>query len=80
MTAPNLGAGLIRNARIARGLTRRELEARMGGSKNSVFPREVHLHPTIDVLERFADALGYRLVVQYEDPDTGAIIKGDQDA
>ena len=80
MTAPNLGAGLIRNARTARGLTRQQLEARMGGAKNSVLPRETNPHPTIDLLERYGDALGYRLVVHYVDPDTGNIIEGDQSA
>lgn len=60
---------MVRELRESRGLSQRELAARMGTTQSVVGRLEAGgSRPTIVTLERLADALGLRLEVRFRDP------------
>jgi len=63
-------ARMIIARRIRYGLTQRQLAERMGTSVSAVSRVESGTHrPSIETLERLADAFGERLVLGFEDPE-----------
>ena len=62
--------GLIRRARVARGLSRRELAELVRQSPTTLSCNERVEWPSLTSLKRYADALGYELHVYFEDPET----------
>ena len=60
---------MVRELRVARGLSQRELAARMGTTQSVVGRLEAGgSRPTIVTLDRVANALGVRLEVRFQEP------------
>ena len=63
----NRWGGLLKRARERRGLTQHEVAVLLDRSQPSVNQAEHQSWPTLAQLERYAEALGYRLEVRFVD-------------
>jgi transcriptional regulator with XRE-family HTH domain len=67
-----LAGTLIRTSRLRRGISQAELARRAHTSQSAVARIEAgRTSPTVDTLERLADALGLRLELDATDADSG---------
>jgi transcriptional regulator with XRE-family HTH domain len=62
-------AGLLRRARLDRGITQTELAKRAGVNPSSVSDAERNENPSVHILDRYGRALGLTLVIYYHDPE-----------
>jgi transcriptional regulator with XRE-family HTH domain len=62
-------AGLLRRARLDRGITQTELAKRAGVNPSSVSDAERNDNPSVHILDRYGRALGLTLVIYYHDPE-----------
>ena len=58
---------MMRHARERRGLTQQQVADMIGITQSGVSIAEYKEFPTLQTLERYADALGYRLEVLFVD-------------
>jgi DNA-binding XRE family transcriptional regulator len=63
------GTGLLRRARLDRGITQTELARRAGVNPSSVSDAERNENPSVHILDRYGRALGLTLVIYYHDPE-----------